>query len=606
MMTRKSYAMAAALLLACSAAYGQNFNPTVEVTNTYQGNPSDVHKPQLEMNVPDSLMRFDLDFDYEVFSKRYEGSYNFKPYMLNMTPERDAFRGRRLYVRAGAGYTLHPELDVVFSPQSKGALELSFYASHKSYFGNYFGIEPVHEDGIYRLNASDVTWKGHDVLNKAGFEGRVNFDASILSFGAGYYGLMVKDTLSKRMFNALDFNVGFRSNKPDEKYFFYDVVLRGRYANDDMESKVMFPVAAVDGKNSLSEGIINLEGTFGPVLDYFNRVLVGVDVLSATYGGLFDGGVSRLSLTPRYELETGRWNFSLGLKLEALAKNDLTETGVFNAMHQKKSKYVYPAVNVGFTAADNVLVFAKATGGSDINSYSSLVGVNHHFNPGFQGVYSPLLDNSVEALNAEIGVKGNLWNSIQFEVNGGASIMENGLLESATLIQTGYGPQPSVVSSLPCIVYQDYNVLYAIALICFRAGMFRGDAGLHYKSMSRDRTNEDMMVGFEIPQFTADASFIVDFNSRVYAGVTVEGCTSRNGNVSTVLHPLSSAVLLTGDLLSAKLPGFIDLGLVAGYQINRKFGVWAKAGNLLAETIQRNPFFAEKGLWGTIGMTFSL
>ena len=63
--------MVAALLLACGAASAQNFNPTVEVTNTYQRNPSDVKKPLLEMAVPDSLMRFDLDFDYSVFEKRY-------------------------------------------------------------------------------------------------------------------------------------------------------------------------------------------------------------------------------------------------------------------------------------------------------------------------------------------------------------------------------------------------------------------------------------------------------------------------------------------------------------------------------------------------------
>ena len=64
---KKAYLVSAVLLMSAAVSFGQNFNPTVEVTNTYRGNSSEVHKPLLEMNVPDSLLRFDLDFDYEVF-----------------------------------------------------------------------------------------------------------------------------------------------------------------------------------------------------------------------------------------------------------------------------------------------------------------------------------------------------------------------------------------------------------------------------------------------------------------------------------------------------------------------------------------------------------
>ena len=39
--------IAVAALLVCTASLAQNINPTVEVTNTYQGDPSDVLKPVL-------------------------------------------------------------------------------------------------------------------------------------------------------------------------------------------------------------------------------------------------------------------------------------------------------------------------------------------------------------------------------------------------------------------------------------------------------------------------------------------------------------------------------------------------------------------------------
>lgn len=53
----------AAALGACAISFGQNLNPTVEVTNTYEGDPSHIQKPLTEMMVPDSLLRFDLDFN---------------------------------------------------------------------------------------------------------------------------------------------------------------------------------------------------------------------------------------------------------------------------------------------------------------------------------------------------------------------------------------------------------------------------------------------------------------------------------------------------------------------------------------------------------------
>ena len=71
--------LTAAAILVCATSLAQNLNPTVEVTNIYQGNPSEVHKPQAKMAIPDSLMRFDMDFGYEVFEKPYQGAYNFKP-----------------------------------------------------------------------------------------------------------------------------------------------------------------------------------------------------------------------------------------------------------------------------------------------------------------------------------------------------------------------------------------------------------------------------------------------------------------------------------------------------------------------------------------------
>ena len=75
------------VLAASVPAAAQNLNPTVEVQNSYLGKLIEAGKPQLEMAVPDSLTRFDLDFDYSVMETPYKGGYEFNPYLVDLKPE---------------------------------------------------------------------------------------------------------------------------------------------------------------------------------------------------------------------------------------------------------------------------------------------------------------------------------------------------------------------------------------------------------------------------------------------------------------------------------------------------------------------------------------
>ena len=60
----RQHILTTAILAAVSAlASGQNLNPTVEVTNAYEGGASSIVKPVQVMAVPDTVMQFNLDFD---------------------------------------------------------------------------------------------------------------------------------------------------------------------------------------------------------------------------------------------------------------------------------------------------------------------------------------------------------------------------------------------------------------------------------------------------------------------------------------------------------------------------------------------------------------
>lgn len=606
---RKIYLVSAAMLMTAAVSFGQNFNPTVEVTNTYQGNASEVHKPLLGMNVPDSLLRFDLDFDYEVFEKPYQGAYSFKPYMLNMRPAKDAWRGRQLYLKAGAGYTLHPQFEFVYSPEQSGPFQMSVYASHKSYFGNYHEIKPELQDGLYRMKKSGGKFGGYDALTSAGFDGRYNWDRTILSFGIGYYGLAAKDSVMSRSYNAFDFNARVRSNNDSESYFLYDIGLRGRVANDGLDYKSFsFPDGVTVDKQN--ENWVLLDGLVGPVVNNSRSILVGFEAESASYSRFYDGNIGRVALIPSYRFKSGRWNLNLGVKLEFMFRND-ADTLSFGKMGGGKGQIVYPDVHVSFAAGNGVALYADATGGSRLNTYSSQISRNHHFNPSFLvpanlDLMTSLVDNTVENLNAKVGVRGSISSSFRFDLNGGVGIYENLMMESGRFVQNSFSPD---------VAYSDANIIYANALMGLQAGRFNVDADLRFRNLSFPDNDADNL-GFALPKYSGGIKLTYNINSRLYAGFSVEASSWREGKYRKAsfaglggdeddLTPVSP-VTVSEEIVKVRVPGYVDLGVNCGYKFNRKLELWLESGNLLCQTIQRNPLYAEKGLWVTAGVSLNL
>lgn len=588
---RKIYLVSAAMLMTAAVSFGQNFNPTVEVTNTYQGNASEVHKPLLGMNIPDSLLHFDLDFDYEVFEKPYQGAYSFKPYMLNMRPAKDAWRGRQLYLKAGAGYTLHPQFEFVFSPERSGPFQMSVYASHKSYFGNYHEIKPELQDGLYRMKKSGGKFGGYDALTSAGFDGRYNWDRTILSFGIGYYGLAAKDSVMSRSYNAFDFNARVRSNNDSESYFLYDIGLRGRVANDGLDYKSFsFPDGVTVDKQN--ENWVLLDGLVGPVVNNSRSILVGFEAESASYSRFYDGNVGRVALIPSYRFKSGRWNLNLGVKLEFMFRND-ADTLSFGKMGGGKGQIVYPDAHISFAAGGNVALYADATGGSRLNTYSSQISENHHLNPSLlvAPVYeliTPLVDNTVEKVNARIGVRGSAASSFQFDVNGGVGLYGNALMESGFFNADG--------DLVPSLTYSDINLIYANVLLGWKSNRVKVDADFRYRGVSFP-DKDAMNLGFALPKYGGGLRATYDISSRLYAGVAVEASSWREGKCVSAVSE---------ELAKVRVPGYVDLGVNCGYKFNRKLEFWLESGNLLCQAIQRNPFYAEKGPWVTAGVSLNL
>ena len=238
-------------------------------------------------------------------------------------------------------------------------------------------------------------------------------------------------------------------------------------------------------------------------------------------------------------------------------------------------------------------LYADATGGSRLNTYSSQISENHHLNPSFlvAPVYeliTPLVDNTVEKVNARIGVRGSAVSSFQFDVNGGVGLYGNALMESGFFNADG--------DLVPSLTYSDINLIYANVLLGWKSNRVKVDADFRYRGVSFP-DKDAMNLGFVLPKYSGGLRATYDISSRLYAGVAVEASSWREGKCVSAVSE---------ELAKVRVPGYVDLGVNCGYKFNRKLEFWLESGNLLCQAIQRNPFYAEKGPWVTAGVSLNL
>lgn len=553
---------------------GQDLNPTVEVTNSFEGKTVDAVKPVQKMDVPDSLYRFDADFQYSVLSNPYKGGYDFSPYLLDMKPGASADPGRKLYLKAGAGYTLNPFLDFVLSPSLKaGGLGLNVHASHRSYFGDYYGIGLSSDADAIRLEEVSSSWSGHDMLTSFGVDGRYDRPKASFTFGVGYYGIHTENLLQTAEYNGLDLNAGVHSSPSAGSRFFYSADLKYRMAGDKLP--------LVDFDNSLTAGDFSLRAEAGSELRSGGKVSLEAGTDITTFSKLFSAQTGHFFLTPKYVRSGEKVNFQLGAKVDFAINGGDGYMGY--RLGKRKGQIIYP--DVRFDARlikDRLDFYALATGGLDNNSYSSLKDRNHFFSFTSVSADGPMVDNTVTQVDVRAGLRGNFAGAFRYDLSAGYASYEGYVTDNVLYDGT---------SAMPLLMYNDTDVIYASLRF-----MLDTERVLVGGRVDAKKTGlyDDGMPGFGPAPLSGDIRVRYNWNKRIYAGFSVEAASLRKGYMTTA------------DEQVYEIPGYADLALEAEYAVTRRFSVWATAGNLLGMPVQRTPLYAEKGVKLTAGVCFNL
>ena len=460
------YAMILAAAMVSAVAAAQNLDPTVEVSRAYEGNLVEVHKPTLEMSVPDSVQRFRLDFDYSVFDSPYKGSYEF-----------------------------NPVADIIWSPALKKGFKMNLYASHRSYIGDYRTIEQSGTNG--ELVRSDVAepWKGADSRTDAGICGTYDWRKGAFSYDLAYLGIHSKDYIMKtRAFNGVNASMNVVSKAA--RTFVYDVDLDYRFAAD---------------KGLLNENYIALAADLGPQFKLAHRILFDIGAEMALYSTVQDWSSARMHFTPHYVYKKGRWHIDAGVRVDFLVAtdNDAAPRSV------ERQQIVYPDVHVEFTAIRNAMnIYAEATGGNRINTYGDVVRRNHFADTAFFD--GTRLDATVERVNAALGLKGRIGTRFSYNIKGGYAGYANAMFDA--LYQTP-GANPTAG-----IGYSHCSKAYASLEWILDTERFRfdGTAGFaHYWGF------EDIPGLFKPSSVTGDVSIEYNIRKRIFFGVDCEYASAR-------------------------------------------------------------------------------
>ena len=562
------------------AAFAQDLNPTVTVINEYEGEASGIVKPAQVLNIPDSVSRFTLNFDYSVFESPYMGSYEFKPYSVQIRPRKDNNRDGLLYVKAGAGYTLHPDLHVVYTPFAKPEFALSVFANHESYIGNYWNFKADGTDPVELVKDPD------NRTAQAGRVGGSDLGARLrYSWGSGELNTVAAwDNLfssidrggnTGRLANLFDFETSLKSI---ESPLDYDATLKVRAGAD----KYRYAVNPA-GINATE---INFTGSLGTLKAGLNNLSIGTDVALQFLGGDADAYSGYFALIPRDEFWLGGWHFNVGLRVSALLSGDETVGAIYGepAAHQtmftRGGQWIYPHVLItkGF-AGDKFFFDAGLTGGERYGSYWDFVA-EHPF-LGAQNVAGAYLDNTIEKLNVFAGIRGSVTGHLELKLKGGYRMVDNELMWKA--VDGGAG----VPDMLPHLGWCSYNQAYSALDVEWLRDPFSAKIGVEaaYSWLREDGS-------FFAPSILKGTSeFKYHWGDRIRTGIRGDWQTSRK------------AVLAGNEV---KIPGYCDLGVFGEFQWRKDIAFWLEGGNLLNMTIMSDPFIAQRGVSVTGGVIFRL
>jgi hypothetical protein len=547
----------------------------------------EVEKHGVQMAVPDSLLKFDWNFNYSVFDNPYKGAYEFSPYRIEMKPDATVRDNRRFYLRAGAGYNLHPEAQLVLTPNIKGKFGFSLYDDFKGYFGPYhsISIDRTNNDGL--VTPVGDPYKGSELSNRVGTTLRYDGAKAVLTLDGGMDLLKTKE-LTFDGNNMLGGSAALRVRSLGQSDLLYDVSLGWNGLSNRT-------AASQTREDAYTEHDAGLDARFVYRLGGSHSLRFEPSYHHVIFTEQFGKAVADVvDIAPAYVFSDGGFSIQAGVRFSGVWRG--SEPGVnpaFSVPDYKGRKF-YPDVKLYYEAVpDQLVLTAKVVGGQRFNTYGSYLKGNHHLSQYSTAQYSSVIgDATVNTFDAGLGLSGRVRSIFQYGFEAGFARYFNAPMDG---IQEFYrGDYLTYETSyVPVIRMTNYDLLYADLNGALATDRVDASAHLRVQKSNLKPEMEKGTFALVLPLFTGSAEFVYNWNRRVFAGLNAEWATGREGK---------DFYTSENNYFDCHVPGWVDLGVTAEFRVNNRFSLWAEGRNLLNQTVMRNFMISEKGPYVTAGV----
>lgn len=550
----------------------QKIDPTIEVKRDFDGKMLEINKSKLDTRVNDTLNNFNLNFNYSIFEKPYRDMYEFSPLPSARIHNPVTAKYPVFYANIGIGFPINPYADIYYQPRLKKSNNtLAIQGTYHSFLDDLSLVKMNKK--TYKTEKSDSKIAADNSVAGLQADYGHSWNSGEFSIGAGYssnhytyYGFneqalqdlnfnltdskIMRDNFS-HTYNQVDLRFKVKSADSKEKGARFNYKFYASYQNTSDK---------VANSTGFTENLLKAGGELGPAFGKYNKFLIGVNSQTAMYSNLFNYHYGVIEFIPQYKFEKGRLLLNIGAKISGSYSN-LEDANHYHNIFSPHVKVSYEIFK------NNLWVYGIADGGNDINSYSSLLAKNKWIVP-MNNIQASAVPVIIRA-----GLKGKAFDKLSYEIYG-EYIVHKGLLQ---FVNSSTGESFTTI-------YSNHDEFAFGGEVNWKSKDFIGGVKAKYRSFSN---------GTPYGYAPFEGSFFGEYNwrERIYFGIDM---CFRNATPFYMGNYTTS---------TPHVNGFLNLGATIKYVINNHFAIYLQGGNLLNEQVQYQPYYLEKGINFSVGLT---
>lgn len=518
-------------ILSASLLYGQQ--EEVKVVKPYTPTLTGAEKIQLLPRVGDSITYEQPEFEYSIYSKRFETDYRVMPIKpaKMVKPELDKLYKSELKLGAGNYLTPLAELRIHQVRASKGTA--GFHFRHHSMNGKLKIDEKELEAGF---NENQLGFYGKRFRNRSTFEygAGLAYD-SYIHYGVdtAYTDTVTEDNMLYPFINGHAV-LGIQSAHPDSSHVNYSGKVRYDFFSHNFDQMEHGVVSDFTLDREIKD--FRIGGDLG--LSYFGHQADWDTLLTNQFIVKFNPYISR---------QSSEWRFLAGI-------NSYTEI-----RNGEVLPHFYVHGQFSFNIVKEVLVpYLGIDGYQESNNYRKIVGENPYIVPDL--VVTPTSHRFI----AYAGLKGKFTDNLAWNIRGSYSAVEDQYFFTTDTSNILNNQFKVIYDDMTVAnVYAELNIAPLSSLNVFLKGNY------YYYDLSRE----------------AHAWYKPDFTASLEARYNLGDKILLNGRFNLIGPRYYPALTEGGD--PGLLETTIDLNLGAEYRYTKLLSFWMKFNNLTAQ-----PYYA--------------